>query len=1035
MPSISAIRGQESTLKAAHIVACTIGKSAPVDFMIDSGADVNVITLDVWERLESTGAEMLDINWEPETSIRSYASNSNLAIRCTFKAWIRAEAKGKPETFAEFVVVEGGSKSLLGRQSAIEMRLLALGLEVNLLTDKGARHQKFPSIPGLEIHFEVDEFVLPSRHAYVNIPIHYQQAANERLKIMELTDIIEPAEGAPRWISGMSAVPKGRNDFRLIVNMRGPNRAIQRQFHQMPRVDEMKAKLIGARYFTKLDLHSAFHHVMISKESRELTTFMAPNGMFRFKRLVFGVNCAPEIFQRIMENILKDVENVIIYIDDILIFAPTMDHLKKETEKVLAALKENNLTLNNEKCVYEVETLSFLGHQLSAKGLNIEEQKVRDIEAFREPKTASELRSFLGLASYVSAYIPHFADLTEPMWRVTGNNDFEWGEQQSVAFRNVKKAIVECTTSQGFFDIKDTTYLYTDASPHALGAVLVQKNDQDKHRIISFASKTLTKTERNYPQTQREALAVVWATEHYYYYLLGNKFTIRTDAQGIAYIFDRGGDSPKRMMRRAEGWAMRLDAFQFSIEFVKGSANIADPSSRLYEGDSEAYVEHEAPCEIGLITISEPGQMKFDDEHLPLAEVSYQANLDSQLTAVRRALTTGDWPQELSPYKAVQENLRETNGVLTKDGLAVIPLALRQKALALAHKGHPGRSKTKSILRERVWWPAMGKAAEEFVDTCTACTLNGRREPPTPMERTRLPEAPWDFLAIDYCGPYSIFGGVHILVMLDYYSRFVVASPVSSTDFKAAEQFFERVFDQYGYPGAIKSDNGPPFNSGDYKEYCVKRGISPVFSWPLTPQQNGMAERAMQLINKAMQSASVEKRDFRKSLAETVRAHNTALHRTTNEVPSDLMFARKLRRSLPLAGSASFKVNDEEIRIRDWDEKQKSKVKEDKKRGARDSRIMVGDTVVIRRTVKRKGDSNYDPAELKVTEKRKGDLTLTASDGHTVKRHITLARKVVKRPTMGEANIEIEPAEPAPENKRPKRNVKPPVRYVAPVEM
>lgn len=191
-----------------------------------------------------------------------------------------------------------------------------------------------------------------------------------------------------------------------------------------------------------------------------------------------------------------------------------------------------------------------------------------------------------------------------------------------------------------------------------------------------------------------------------------------------------------------------------------------------------------------------------------------------------------------------------------------------------------------------------------------------------------------------------------------------------------------------------------------------------------------MAERGMQTINKAMQSASVEKTDFRKSLAEAVRAYNTAVHRTTNEVPSDLMFARKLRRSLPLVSSAVFRTNDGEVRARDWSEKQKAKEKEDKKRRARDSRIMIGDKVVLRRTTKRKGDSNYDPAELEVTEKRRGDLTLTASDGRTVKRHVTLAKKITtsQRPTEdgltgGDESTKLNTHE------RPKRNVKPPVRY------
>lgn len=323
----------------------------------------------------------------------------------------------------------------------------------------------------------------------------------------------------------------------------------------------------------------------------------------------------------------------------------------------------------------------------------------------------------------------------------------------------------------------------------------------------------------------------------------------------------------------------------------------------------------------------------------------------------------------------------------------------------------------------------MGKDVENHIETCTPCTLNGRKEPPTPMERTRLPEAPWDFVAVDFCGPYSIFGGIYVLVMLDFYTRFMVASVVKSTDFQTTTQTFEKIFDIYGYPEAMKTDNGPPFNSKDYKVYCSDRGIKPAFSWPLTPQQNGIAERAMQSINKAMQSAAIEGTDCRRNLAEAIRAHNTAVHRTTNAVPSDLMFSRKLRRSLPLASSAKFVHNDEEMRSRDWSEKQKSKAREDKRRGAREARIMVGDKVVLRRATKRKGDSNFDPEEFEVTAKRKGDLTMTATDGRTVKRHITFAKKTVSsKPTTA-------PEQPTPmisdNGGRPKRIIKRPERYVA----
>lgn len=1020
-------------LAESHIVSCSIGKSPPVIMMIDSGADINVISTDDWNLIrrsqESNGVHIFDVKFNPEVNVKSYAASGNLNVVCTFKSNIRTTSANKPETFAEFAVIEGGQKSLLGRQTAIEMKLLAVGLQVNHVTKD--KNEEFPSIPGVEIEFEIDEFVLPMRHAYASIPVHFRQAATERLESMQRSGIIEPAEGTPRWISGMSAVPKGRNDFRLVVNMRGPNKAIQRQYHQMPRVDEMQTKLNGAKFFTKLDLHSAFHHVKISERSRELTTFMAPTGLFRFKRLVFGVNCAPEIFQRLMEDILRGINSVIIYIDDILVFAPTLEELRSETQKVKLALERNNLTLNNEKCIYEVQSLTFLGHSLSERGLSIDEQKVKDIESFRRPKSSSELKSFLGLASYISSYIPHFADISQPLWKVVNDQHFSWGHEQTEAFNNVKRAIITCTTSQGFFDTTHETFLYTDASPHALGAVLTQKDKEGTFRIISFASKSLTPTEKRYPQTQREALAVVWAAERYFYYLLGQTFTIRTDAEGIAYIFKRNGNAPKKLMRRAEGWAMRLDLFDFKIEFVKGNSNIADPSSRLYEGTDEEYQEDKAPFEIGSITLDGPARMDFGEDHLPIMEVRYRTSLDETSKSVMKAMETGEWGAELSKYEAVKEELYEANGILMRGGLAIIPNSLREKALTLAHKGHPGMTKMKTILRERVWWPSMSGSVEEWVGSCRTCVLNGRKERPTPMERTKLPTAPWDFVAVDFCGPYSMFGGTLIVTMTDYYSRFLVAAAISSTDFSSTRKFFDQVFDQYGFPEAMKTDNGPPFNSKDYKEYCEDRGINPVFSWPLTPQQNGMAERGMQIINKAMQTASIENTDYRKTLAEAVRAQNTAVHRTTNVAPSDMMFSRKLRRALPLASSASYERNDEKVRSRDWDEKMKAKEREDKKRGAREARIMVGDKVVLRRAVKRKGDSNYDPNELEVVKKRKGDLTMATSDGRTIRRHVTLAKKILPAKSSKDAHGDnsSEPPDTSTTTRvlRPRNEIKKPV--------
>lgn len=262
--------------------------------------------------------------------------------------------------------------------------------------------------------------------------------------------------------------------------------------------------------------------------------------------LDFGVNCAPEIFQREMSRILEGVENKIVYIDDVLLFADCLEELHKIVAEVLRILRDNNLTLNTAKCEFDRMEVTFLGHKLDGNGFHIEEGKIGAIKKFRQPTTTSELRSFLGLASFVSPYIRNFATISMPLWSVVGSKTWTWNEQQEEAFKALKQQIINCTVSLGYFSEHEDTILYTDASPNALGAVLVQQKTGKSPRIISFASKALTETEKKYAQNQREALGAVWAVEHFSYFLLGRHFVLRTDAQGVTFIFNRSRGSSKR---------------------------------------------------------------------------------------------------------------------------------------------------------------------------------------------------------------------------------------------------------------------------------------------------------------------------------------------------------------------------------------------------------------------------------------------------------------------------------------------------------
>ncbi|XP_062557035.1 uncharacterized protein K02A2.6-like [Armigeres subalbatus] len=969
------------------LVDCRIGSSCPIKFLIDSGADVNVVGGADWQKLKeqvSLGKATLVQNPTVHgTNLCAYATNKPMQVKCSFRATVETVGITKPIVTADFLVVEEGRRSLLGRATAGDMNLLKVGEMINTCE----KSTTFPKMPGVKIRFNIDRTVPPVRNAYYNIPAAYREEARRRLEQMEKRGIIERVTTAPQWISGMSAVPKGNTDFRLVVNMRAPNKAIQREYFRLPLIDEMKVKLHGSKFFTKLDLSDAFYHLELSEESRELTTFLSENGMYRYTRLMFGVNCAPEVFQREMTRILKDVKNKIVYIDDILLFADTIEKLRTTVAQVLKILRANNLTLNASKCEFDRTRVSFLGHEMSEDGFNIEASKVKDIQRFRHPSTSSELRSFLGLASFISPYIKNFAEISSPLWSVSTALKWSWGKEQENAFELVKKSIIDSTTALGFFSELDKTILYTDASPNALGAVLVQVNSEGVPRIISFASKSLTITEKKYAQNQREALSAVWAVEHFSYFLLGRYFILRTDAQGMTFILNRSREESKRALTRADGWALRLSPYNYDVEYIKGHDNIADPSSRLYCGEDDAFNEEISPwevCHLDLSTI----------EFLTEEEIREYTKKDDILMQVIRAMEEQTWPRNLTRFKSFASDLAFTDGILVKNGCIVIPQPLREKTLEIAHAGHPLEAKLKSILRRRVWWPGMTTDAENWVKSCAICAVNGRPERPPPMRRAFAPKGVWETIAIDFNGPYLKLGGILILVVIDLRSRYAIARPVKSTKFEHTKAVLDSIFEREGFPRAIKSDNGPPFNGEDYAKYCAERGIKTIFSTPFYPQQNGLVEGFMKVINKAMSAALSTEANYQKELQAAVQAYNAADHSITKMPPEEVLSGRKIKRGLPLLNYGRTGHDEQLLDKRDRDAKIVSKGREDVRRGARASQVKPGDTVIVERHSRAKGESRFSSKRYTVIEEHNGSLVLCDADGQQLKRHVSQTKTV-----------------------------------------
>lgn len=966
----------EGNSENSGIIMCKIDKF-PVGFLIDSGSAINTVTEEVWHSLNNSGAAIFKKKFQCDRRFTAYASRMPLRVVVVFEAWISVNDI-KPKCYAEFFVIEGAKKSLLSKSTAENLKILKVGLDVQSIE---VEKSPFPKFPNIQVKLSIDKSVPPRKLAYLRIPEPMKRKVDQKILELLRSDVIEPAVGPAEWISPMVVVPKGKDDIRLCINMRLPNQAIQREHFPLPVIETFLNKLRGATYFSKLDITSAYHHIELHPDSRDITTFMTERGLMRFKRLMFGINCAPEIFQRIMTEMLAGIDGVIVYIDDIVVAGRTLEEHDSRLNQVLSVLTQNNARLNQQKCVFRVKELEILGFKVSGLGISPTDEKISAIKNFRCPETKEEVRSFLGLVNFVGHFIPQLSTRTEPLRQFVRGTAPVFGNDQRQAFEDLRVELVDNVRKLGYYDPNDETELYIDASPVGLGAVLVQRDKHRVPRIISFASKGLTATERIYPQTQREALAVVWAVEKFYLHLFGLHFTVFTDHKTLEYIYGGKHQDGRRATTRAEGWALRLQPYDFEVKHIAGTTNISDILSRLCSQSDPAFDDN---AEHYLCAIGE-GQTA-----ICLDEIRRETEKDVTLSAVIKALESGDWPQHLIRYQAFVKELGVTSGIVVRDERIVLPSNLRAKALDIAHRGHPGVVAMRRNLREKVWWPGMDGDVLERIQECAGCIAVNPQGPPEPMQRKEMPERPWQEIAIDF---FSAKECATFLVVVDYFSRFLKVIEMKSTTAAKTVEALEEIFIEQTYPETVRSDNGPPFSSEEFANFCAGKNIRLIRTIPYWPQMNGLVERQNQGILRALRIAKATKSDWRKAIKEYVYMYNTTPHSVTGKAPMELLTGRPIKDLLPSLRTDPTWYRDEAVREKDAVAKLKGKIYADHRRHAKTSEIKEGDIVVLK---------NYEPGKLEpkfkldrftVIRKTGNDTIVRNQEGVTYRRCVTHLKK------------------------------------------
>ena len=576
--------------------------------------------------------------------------------------------------------------------------------------------------------------------------------------------------------------------------------------------------------------------------------------------------------------------------DDIIIFGKTTAEHDKALEATFQRLSEHGLTLNPEKCVFDKENLDFFGYTFGPAGMTPDPKKVQAIKDATPPSNTAELLSFLGTVNYVSRFIPDFSTITAPLRALTRRGcKWQWTELHQHAFDQLKRCLTNSST-MAYFDPEKDTELIVDASPVGLGAILTQKTCEAGRMIVAYASRSLSPVEQRYSQTEREALACVWACERFHLYVYGAPFTMITDHKPLVHIFNNPKVKPPA---RLERWNLRLQPYNFSVRYEPGKMNPADYISRHPLQDQPLRERNIAEEYVALLTTSAvPVAMT-------LAEIQDATLGDPTLQQLAELIRSQQWHsvlnndsssndaksidlQDLKAFHKIGHELTVTtnNGTILRGSRIVMPASLRHRALQLAHEGHQGLIKTKQLLREKIWFPCIDKQAETLVKHCLPCQSANLENKLEPLKMSPLPSDPWRHVAADFYGPLP--SGQTLMVVIDEYSRFVEVETVSSTSAVAVIPKLDKIFATHGIPELLKTDNGPPFTSHAFNTFARELGFQHRKITLLWPKANAEAERFMRSLGKAIRTARAEQKDWQKELNNFLRNYRSTPHHQLN---------------------------------------------------------------------------------------------------------------------------------------------------------
>lgn len=659
----------------------------------------------------------------------------------------------------------------------------------------------------------------PFMPVYKMSPLELEEVKRQLIQLIEM-DFIQPSKspyGAP-----ILFVRKKNGKLRMCIDYRALNKLTIKNRYPLPRIDELLDQLLGAQYFSKLDLQSGYWQIRIAEEDIPKTAFRTRYGHFEWKVLPFGLTNAPATFQALMNDILRPYldDFVVVYLDDILVYSKTADDHVKHLDQVLSVLEQHELYAGLDKCAFGLREVDFLGHVVCGDGIKPDPKKVQAVKEWPTPQSVHDVRSFLGLTGYYRRFIRHYAHKALPLSDLTQKHvPWQWCEAQEAAFRQLKDALISAPVMISP-DPMLPYEVFTDASQFALGAVLMQDHGKGL-QPIAYLSRKLNSPERRYDTGEREMLGIVYALTQWRCYLEGAKFKVNSDHLNHTWFHQK-----KTLTRRQAKWMLWLESYYSGVDitYKEGKDNLSDPLSRRPD----------------LATITSVHQNDF----LERVSAAYESD-----------------PFYEDPRHA---GLHNVNGLWYFFGRLAIPgdKTLRQQIIAECHdcpsSGHLGVTKTLQRVARRFWWPHMGRSVHSYVHACPSCQLNkpSTQAPGGLLQPIPIPCHKWEQITMDLITdlPPTRHGYDSVVTFVDRLTKLVHFAPTKKTvdGPGLAKVFVSTWYKYHGMPKVIISDRDRRFMGNFWQALFTSVGTDLRFSTAYHAQTDGQSERANRTLEEVL---------------------------------------------------------------------------------------------------------------------------------------------------------------------------------------